>query len=369
MAQGGLSFIDWDVTPRCNLNCRHCYAASLYRETHYELSLEEMECITENLCILPINNIGLFGGEPLLRKDLPQIVELCVKKNSNPYVITNGILLSESQLESLLEAGLKGIGVSIDGATKETYMRIRHKSDFDKLMRNMSLLNESPLESITVNVVVSRINFHEVGMIIEMAQSFGATRICLEMLAYQGNAISLGRNVILSPREFIDLAESVVETLLRLDTDCDFASMVFATPPLIHYLNEKYGINLPVEPRKCKATTSTLFIKADGIAYPCKGAVPELSLKNHDIYVSHGHSLLENTIIDILSSEDFERLFYMYSPSTIAENLPKCADCDFFPDMCMPCPISAMDPEKEYGEICEDYPLGRICEEVMRVWR
>jgi MoaA/NifB/PqqE/SkfB family radical SAM enzyme len=365
MTQGGLSFVDWDITPRCNLNCRHCYATSLYRKNQAELSLEEMECITQNLCVLPVANIGMFGGEPLLRKDLPQIIELCAEKKCNPYIITNGVLLSEDRLESLIEAGLKGVAVSIDGATKETYTYIRRGSNFDQVLKNISVFSEHPLESFVIDVVVSRINFHEIGAIIEMAKTYGATRIILEMLSYQGNALTLGRDVILSPREFIHLAEVVIEKLLQLHMDCESVTMLFGTHPLIEHLNEKYGVNLPVNPRKCCATTSTLFIRADGTAYPCKGAVPDMTLKNHDIYVSYGLSILENTAVDILSSEDFERLFYMYSPSMIAENLPKCSDCDFFPDMCMPCPIAAMDPGKEYAEICEDYPIGKICEEVM----
>lgn len=47
---------------------------------------------------------------------------------------------------------------------------------------------------------------------------------------------------------------------------------------------------------------------------------------------------VENSIIDILGSEDFERLFYMQSPNMIAEYLPRCRDCDFFPEICVPCP-------------------------------
>ncbi|MGD2247013.1 MAG: radical SAM protein [Candidatus Methanofastidiosia archaeon] len=364
MTQGGLSFVDWDITPRCNLNCRHCYATSLYKKNQAELSLEDIELLIQNLCVLPVANIGMFGGEPLLREDLPQIIELCAEKKCNPYIITNGLLLTEDRLESLIDAGLKGIAVSIDGATKETYTHIRRGSNFDQVQKNISRIGNYDIESFVIDVVVSRINLHEIGALIEMAKTYGATRVILEMLSYQGNATALGRNVILSPTEFIQLAETVMEKLLQLDMDCEMVSMLFATLPLVEHLNEKYGINLPITSRKCSATTSTLFIRADGTAYPCKGAVPDLTLKNHDIYVSHGLSLLENTTVDILGSEDFERLFYMHSPSMIAENLQQCSDCDFFPDMCMPCPIAAMDPEKKYAEICEDYPIGRICEEI-----
>lgn len=364
MAQGGLSFVDWDITPHCNLNCRHCYATSLYRGNQVELSTEEMMCILENLCILPVTNIGMFGGEPLLRKDLAQIIQQCAIKNSRPYVITNGLLLTEERLESLIEAGLKGIAVSIDGASKETYSYIRRGSDFDEVTRNVSGISTHALDSLVMDVVVSKLNVDEIPTLIKMAKNMGFTRVILEMLSYQGNATTMERSVILSPLEFIHLAETVVETLLELDMSCEFVTMLFAMPPLIEHLNEKYGIHLPLEPKKCGATTSTLFIRADGTAYPCKGAIPDMTLKNHDVYVSYGSSLLENSIIDILGSEDFERLFYMQSPNMIAEYLPRCRECDFFPKICVPCPIAAMDPGKKYAEICEDYPVGRICEEI-----
>lgn len=364
MNKGGLSFADWDVTPHCNLNCRHCYATSLYRGNQTELSTEEMMCILENLCRLPVANIGMFGGEPLLRKDLVQIVQQCAHKNSNPYIITNGLLLTQDRLESLIEAGLKGVAVSIDGASEETYSYIRRGSDFGVVTRNVSVINTYSLESLVMDVVVSKINAHEIAALIGMAKNLGFTRVILEMLSYQGNAATMERSVILSPLEFIHLAETVVETLIQLDMSCEFVTMLFAMPPLIDYLNDKYDIHLPKEPKKCAATISTIFIRADGTAYPCKGAIPDMTLKDHDVYVSHGSSLLENSIIEILGSEDFERLFYMQSPNMIAEYLPKCSDCDFFPKICVPCPIAAMDPGKEFAEICEDYPVGRICEEI-----
>ena len=321
-------------------------------------------CVLENLCILPIANVGMFGGEPLLRKDLPQIVRQVKNRNSAPFIITNGLLLTEELLESLIEAGLKGVAVSIDGASRETYSYIRRGSNFDKVVGNVSAVATHSLDSLVMDVVVSKMNVHEVTTLIKMAKDMNFTRVILEMLSYQGNAATMERSVILSPLEFIHLAETVIETLLELDINCEFVTMLFAMPPLIEYLNEKYGIHLPIEPKKCGATTSTIFIRADGTAFPCKGALPDLTLKNHDVYVSRGSSLLENGIVDILCSEDFERLFYMQSPNVIAEYLPRCDECDFFPKECVPCPIAAMDPGKEYAEICEDYPVGRICEEI-----
>lgn len=69
-----LTHVRWDITPRCNLNCKHCYAANLYKDDFTELSLKQVKTVINNLEDPGVETIAFYGGEPLLRDDLKEIM-------------------------------------------------------------------------------------------------------------------------------------------------------------------------------------------------------------------------------------------------------------------------------------------------------
>ena len=129
------------VTNNCNSQCVHCLCWRC--KSSNELSLDEIEDALIQLRELGVSRIVLGGGEPTVRKDLPEIVRTCSSLKFNEvWLLTNGLLLDGDLIRQLLEAGLTSIGVSIDGL-EETSDAIRgRKGGFKKAISALSLLSE-----------------------------------------------------------------------------------------------------------------------------------------------------------------------------------------------------------------------------------
>lgn len=105
-------YVQFYITARCNLTCEQCniiYANSDVREC----TLEEVERIAANLRELGVAIVLLTGGEPFVRKDLPQIIAAFVKAGLHVRMQTNG-LATEEQLARCVEAGARDISISLD---------------------------------------------------------------------------------------------------------------------------------------------------------------------------------------------------------------------------------------------------------------
>jgi len=113
------------LTYRCQCRCAHC-GMELYRnDGAVELSLEEVETVLAQARRLGVVEITLFGGEPLLREDLEEIVARARSLRMLPSLDTNGLLLSRGKIESLKTAGLVALKVSLDSPDPAEHDRLR----------------------------------------------------------------------------------------------------------------------------------------------------------------------------------------------------------------------------------------------------
>ncbi|MFX1297707.1 MAG: radical SAM protein, partial [Promethearchaeota archaeon] len=86
----------FEITNKCNLRCKHCYKENLDGN---DLTLEQIQTILEKLSAFGISHLILTGGEPLLRKDLFQIIDFAIKNEiKNCAINTNGILLDDPKI-------------------------------------------------------------------------------------------------------------------------------------------------------------------------------------------------------------------------------------------------------------------------------
>jgi MoaA/NifB/PqqE/SkfB family radical SAM enzyme len=111
------------LTSRCNSQCLYCPPDRTARDS--EPSLIHLKELFQQLQSMGVRQVSLTGGEPTLRRDLEEIVRATQNCSLTPTLLTNGTLLTESRLASLVDAGLKGIVVSLDSFSPETYRAIR----------------------------------------------------------------------------------------------------------------------------------------------------------------------------------------------------------------------------------------------------
>lgn len=115
------------VTSRCMYNCWHCSAKRFIKDkddTSKEMNTDEVKKIVKDLQNLGVGIIGFTGGEPLLRKDLEEIIAT-IDNRSISFIFSNGYSLSYEKAKDLKKAGLFGVGISIDSLCKENHDKKR----------------------------------------------------------------------------------------------------------------------------------------------------------------------------------------------------------------------------------------------------
>lgn len=161
----------WECTQRCNFNCIHCYSSSGNKLRSGELTLKQAKSLIEELSAKGAEFLSIGGGEPLLYPYLNEVVEFAKKKLVSVEVSTNASLVTDKSIKALKAAGLKFIQVSLDGACNRTYGKIRQGGDFATVTKNIKKLSKHFIVSICM--VVNRINYQEVGDVIDLAIKLG----------------------------------------------------------------------------------------------------------------------------------------------------------------------------------------------------
>lgn len=168
-----ISYLRVSLTEKCNLNCGYCYGNSVCDgESPERLSDSDLLKLIKAFSILGVDKVRFTGGEPLLRKS---VVEL-IQKTSELSVIrvigltTNGILLA-GMLDSLIDAGLNRLNISLDSLDRATYNNITGKDRIADVLEAIDLAERSQVFGhVKVNVVVMRgINDHEIPRFAEWA--------------------------------------------------------------------------------------------------------------------------------------------------------------------------------------------------------
>ncbi len=162
--------VDWAITPRCNLSCRHCRGMA-----EGELSTKRARKLVAEIAELKPGWVIVEGGEPLLRKDLFELLDLMRQKRLEVHLITNGMLLSSGILTTLKQLGVR-VMISIDGATPATYEAIRGGARFERVVEQArNCAGDGLLEAI--NFTVLKKNYTEIPGIFDLAVSIGVQEI------------------------------------------------------------------------------------------------------------------------------------------------------------------------------------------------
>jgi GTP 3',8-cyclase len=147
------------VTDRCNIRCFYCMPADnvQFMDRKDLLTFEEIERFVRAVVPLGIDKLRLTGGEPLVRRDLHRLVERLVRIEGIKDVgmTTNGILLGE-QAQTLFDAGLRRLNVSLDALSPEKFREITRREGYEKVIEGIEAAKRVGFESIKINAVAIR---------------------------------------------------------------------------------------------------------------------------------------------------------------------------------------------------------------------
>lgn len=146
------------VTDHCNLRCTYCMPEDVtFLDKHEILTFEEITRFVEIAASLGVDKVRLTGGEPLLRKQLSRLVEMIVNVPGirDVGLTTNGILLAE-QAQSLYDAGLRRINVSLDALDEARFRQMARREGLDRVLAGIREAKRIGYEPIKLNAVAVR---------------------------------------------------------------------------------------------------------------------------------------------------------------------------------------------------------------------
>ncbi|MDR0267399.1 MAG: GTP 3',8-cyclase MoaA [Paenibacillus sp.] len=192
------------VTDRCNFRCTYCMPKEFFGDDYafmskdQLLSLEEITRLAELYASLGIRKIRLTGGEPLLRRGLPELVKMLssIRGIEDIGCTTNGLLLGQ-QAQNLYDAGLRRMNVSLDALDPDLFGKINGRGiTSSTILRNIELADEIGFQ-VKVNMVVQKgINEQEILPMADYFKKMGITLCFIEFMdAGNSNDWSLERGV------------------------------------------------------------------------------------------------------------------------------------------------------------------------------
>lgn len=169
-------YVQFAVSKNCDLKCRMCHVVES-RKHERELTLDEIKRLAETLAAIDIGVLVLTGGEPLLRKDLPQIIEAFVSRGINVRLQTNATLATDRRVEALVAAGLKEVTISLDTLDPAKQDAINNsEGSWMRIIRGISVFSRHlPLKGNIsgINIVVSKLNLKEIPSLIRFTTAIG----------------------------------------------------------------------------------------------------------------------------------------------------------------------------------------------------
>jgi 12,18-didecarboxysiroheme deacetylase len=182
--------IVWNITKRCNLKCVHCYAHAKNMAFDSELSTLEGKNLLDDLAQFGVPVILFSGGEPLTRKDLPELAAYAVKKGMRAVISTNGTLITPEKAQTLKEIGLSYVGISLDGM-EEINDRFRGvKGAFKAALQGIENCKKAGIK-VGLRFTINKSNASEISKIFKLLQDMDIPRACFYHLVYAGRGTDL----------------------------------------------------------------------------------------------------------------------------------------------------------------------------------
>lgn len=217
------------VTDRCNIRCFYCMPAEdvQFMEKSELLSFEEIERIVRVAVPLGIDKLRLTGGEPLVRRELPRLVEklAAIPGIKDIGLTTNGILLAE-HAQNLHDAGLRRINISLDALTPEKFKKFTRRDGFERVIEGIQAAQRAGFQPVKINAVSVRgLTEEEIVPFGHFARETGVDVRFIEYMPLDADNL-WERNKVLFAQEIIDVLSASIMPLRPVPHDNPAASNV-----------------------------------------------------------------------------------------------------------------------------------------------
>ncbi len=259
-------FVQIEPTVICNLKCKMCIAAFSKKEVSH-LTLDKFKIIRREFPYL--RKISLVGvGEPLLNPELFEIIRFAKKEKIRIGFTTNGVLLTKNNIEKILDCKCDWLNISIDGATKETYQKIRQGSDFELVINNVKeLMRAKKGNKIAVSIwfLGMKDNIKELAQMVRLVSDLGIRQLNMQTVHTWGSLSEVDRfNDLMLNSSLDELVQAIRRT------------KEFAKKYNIEFNYDNTPFNKSV--RACKWPWKSCYISVEGFITPCciHGSNPDI---------------------------------------------------------------------------------------------
>ena len=265
------TYITWEITNACNLRCKHCGLPDVGEPLEDELNTSEVHGVVDNIVASGAKGLLFSGGEPLIRKDVLEIIQYASRFLS-VSIQTNGYLL-ELFAPALMDIGVEHVQVSLDGARAETHDYLRGNGSFDRAVRGIEKCRELGFPIISVAAVIHRENLKELDEMMEFALGLGVSFYGVRAFAPWGSGQQISDLALSSEQR-----EKLYEYLARKQKELKIVGsedpyMLIVNKAALETCLDPYN---PVAGIGCAAGIVGCAVRPNGKVVPCSGVGVEV---------------------------------------------------------------------------------------------
>jgi len=205
LSQGSESkprLIFWEVTKGCNLRCIHCRATATELISPTDLATHAALDIIDQIAAAATPILVLSGGEPLYRSDIFQLARYATDKGLRVALATNGTLVTREVARMIVDAGVRRVSISLDGADAATHDAFRGiPGAFEAAVHGLRNLKSLGM-SVQINMTIARHNAHQLPEVLELARHLGADALHTFLLVPVGCGVDIAAEQMVPPLEY-----------------------------------------------------------------------------------------------------------------------------------------------------------------------
>ncbi|HMK31937.1 MAG TPA: radical SAM protein [Terriglobales bacterium] len=195
----------WEVTKGCNLRCIHCRATATELSSPTDLPTARALEIIDQIANFANPILVLSGGEPLYRADIFDLASAGARRGLRVALATNGTLVTKDVAKRIVEAGIKRVSISLDGANSLTHDTFRGiPGAFDAAvygLRNLKALGMS----VQINMTIARHNARQLPQVLDLARDLGADALHTFLLVPVGCGVDIAAEQMVPPEEYEEM--------------------------------------------------------------------------------------------------------------------------------------------------------------------
>lgn len=244
-----------EVVAACNLTCTHCFAGELPRKER-RLGMEHLDRLFASMARMGSFRLGLTGGEPLLRRDLFEIIDRASNYGLHPCLTSNGLLITEEIAREFGKRDLIWLNISLDGASAASNDRVRGAGTFERVIEKIKILRKHA--PFTIAFTIMQTNAHEVEACAKLAEELGANTAVFRPMYPVGSSIHHLDELMPSFEQYNNALSTLHQQAADSQVIDPFSPMMRTESQAVTQLN--YG---------CGAANSVCSISVSGQVNPC----------------------------------------------------------------------------------------------------